>query len=406
MRIQIARLRMRASLRGAFTLVEVLIVLFIFMILAAIALPSVRGLLDDQKITSATRGLAAFIDVTRSRAIAEGRTAGIVIERAGPLADTIGSAASIRVRQATGVPPYTGEASNSVALIQPGGLTAEFNARDNQLLALSASLVGTADEIHAPIRSGDFIELPGGRIAPFTIDFRASTAPDTVPVVINLNLPEQFSGTRQFPSAAGAALTGIPSGGRPVKYKIYRRPTISSSATYSLPRGVAIDLNYSGMGQTGNEFAPDVVAAPMPMDPPVVANAEDISILFGSDGKVALVTDSNGVNLAPTGLIFLCVGRSEGVRPDELFAVEEGATATLMDLDTTWLVINPSTGRVVATPIAAVSMTPSTATRHDDPNPDSTLFPMPAARTAEQNLIDTLIRESRAFALLSDTLDS
>ena len=103
------------SQRLGFTLVEVLVVMFIFLILTAVALPTVRNLISDQKNSRGARGIAAYIDLARSRAIAERRQIGIRIERVA--ADQFGRSASIRVRQLTGVPPYRGDAANAVATL-------------------------------------------------------------------------------------------------------------------------------------------------------------------------------------------------------------------------------------------------------------------------------------------------
>ena len=71
----------RPKLAAAFTLVELLVVLFLVLLLAAIALPNVREVLSDQLIARTARGVSTYIDVARNRAIAEGRQVGILIER-------------------------------------------------------------------------------------------------------------------------------------------------------------------------------------------------------------------------------------------------------------------------------------------------------------------------------------
>ena len=102
--------------RAAYTLVEVLIVLSIIVLLAAVALPTVKNLLANQQIAKTARNISSFIDKARSRAISEGKFVGIRLERLNPL-DPIGRAQSIRIRELTSVPPYTGVASNSEAIL-------------------------------------------------------------------------------------------------------------------------------------------------------------------------------------------------------------------------------------------------------------------------------------------------
>lgn len=383
----------RQSRFTGFTLVELLVVLFLLLLLAAIALPNVKKILSDQLVSRTARSVTAYIDVARSRAISEGRQVGFLIERAGPFDDARGRAHSIRLRQLTDVPPYSGDASNAFAVLRINGTQAQFDPIDNQLLALSASMVrdpgvsGDLDDPQAPIRNGDTIEFPGGRIVPFRIVFRALTEPDNVPVVINFDVNEPYQWgsaatqvTELFPSA-NKPITAVGSSvGRPVKYKIHRRPVVSTVAPLDLPRGIAFDLNYSGFGISGNQFAPDDdVSIPV----------FNVQIVFGPDGKVVSVTEPvSGSLLPPTGQIFLCLGDSDGIRPDNLFSRENKATANLLNLKSGWIVINAATGRATSAPFSSVSTIPAAVVTDT------------AALT-----LGPAIAEARFLANLSDTVD-
>ena len=399
--------------RAGYTLVELLIVLSIIVLLAAVALPTVKDLLANQQVAKTARNLSAYMDKARSRAIAEGKFVGIRLERLNTL-DPVSRAQSIRVRELTSVPPYTGDASNSFAILKTNtGYTnanlsyvtiAEFNPFDNALLALSASMVAQnaalqitdstqpgyiltpksepADDPSAPIRSGDFIELPGGRLVPFKIQYRARDAASTVPVRLFFDLSEmKTAGTKSFPSGNPI----FPAGGRRIKYKIHRRPVVSTAAPYSLPRGVVIDLNYSGTGMKGNEFAP----SPLPTEIQAGVNAKPIDIVFGPDGGIVSITSAiSDVPSFPQGQIFICLGDSDGIRPDNLFTSEKKAPANLVNLESKWIVINPGTGRVVSAPFSSVSSIPTAAVT--DPYDAS---------------LDQAITEARLLANFADTVD-
>lgn len=374
--------------RDAFTLVEILVVFTVLLLLAAVALPSTKDLLQKQTGSRAARSVVTFFDIARNRAITENRTVGVLLERLSN-ADEIGRSAVIRMRQMTGVPSYTGDAAGAVGIIQngstPKNMIVEFSPSDNQLLALSASLVadpgitGDVDDLRAPIRNGDFLELPGGRITPFLIDFRALNAASTVPVRVVCDLTEQLPATvtELYPAVT---MPVIPPTGLPFAYRIHRRPTVSTHNSLSLPRGYAIDMNYSGVGERGNQFAP-------PQD--LTNTAFSVSIVFDPSGKVSYVSQSsNGVGRPPVGQIFLCLGKTDGIVPTNLFSQQTGAVANVIDPETLWLVIDPASGRVVSAPTASVNTIPTVAVT--DPADAS---------------VGAALSDSRLFARLGDTVE-
>ncbi|TWU22900.1 hypothetical protein Pla52o_24320 [Novipirellula galeiformis] len=347
----------------AFTLVELLIVLSIFLVLTAVALPTVRSLVSDQKASKMARSITAFFDESRGLAISKGQYVGVRIER---LKNTntfdFGTSASMRLRRLSGVPPYRGDtpgANVTVTVnIGTGKALLEFPINDSFLLTLYG-------DPNAPIKSGDLIELAGGRT--FPLEFQSINATHVVASIDLLGNQASSYSTGDIPT--------FPLGPRYIangtgKYAIHRSPVVSSSAPLSLTRGLAIDLNYSGIGVSGNQFAPVTSAV-----------NESIDILFGPDGRVEYAsTNGIGGKGPPEGMIYLCLGTSDGVQDSgSLFSTQKGAVANVMDPDSIWIVINPSSGRVFASPFAMISGTPAN---------------MAAALTT-----------ARSFARLSDTLD-
>ncbi|WP_236696224.1 prepilin-type N-terminal cleavage/methylation domain-containing protein [Rhodopirellula islandica] len=378
--VSLTRSSIRTSERRTpgFTLVELLIVMSIFLLVSAIALPTVRTLISDQKVSQASRTIVAYLDEARSRAISEGRFVGVRIERASGAATVdFRTAAGVRLRQLRGVPPYTGEAADARVTFNyptPGASTAglEFSGVKNQLLLLytdpTASLYG--DDLNAPIKDGDLIELPGGRyfrldLGDYTGSF-ASGGTDIVPATIDLDSP--VSGiTASFSNAF--PVIHQPIDGASVPYRIHRSPVVSTSQSLTFPRGIVVDMTYSGIGIEGNQFAAQGTLANQPLE-----------IVFGPDGRVEMTSiDAVGNQGLPTGLIFLCIGDSDGLQPATPFNADPRTPANLMNQDSLWIVINPATGRCVVAPNASVSSTAS----------------MPAA-----------LRDARSLAILSDTLDA
>ncbi len=367
-----------------------MIVLSLMLVLAGIALPTAKQLLSDQKGSRAARSIAAYFDQARSDAIAKGQYAGVRIQRLTRSERVeFGSAASIRLQRIAGVPPYAGEAADATVRIVTvdaftGIANVAFERSDNLLLSLYG-------DPNAPIADGDLIELPGGKTFPlkFTgiVKIPAGTGPDFVTAQIDLNNPENGQVLAANPTTDTFPLGHQVAAGGSYPYRIHRKPKVSSGNPLSFSRGLAIDLNYSGIGLTGVQFAPtDLTAAP-PND-----FNNPIDILFGPDGRVEYVSTDNLGNVGPAvGMIYLCLGTTDGVVDPaaasatlaELFQNDDRVTTNIMDLDSIWIVINPSTGRVVTAPFASVSGTPTT--------------------TAEAL---TAIAAARRLASLSDTLDA
>lgn len=399
--------------RFAFTLIELLVVVLILSILAGVALPNIKKTLKNQKSTQAVRLVKAMFEEARDRAIATESYIGVVIDRLGTTGD-FERGASIRMRLSKGVPPYSGESEQSVAnLFHDNGATAmpsftatgitnaaSFLAVDNPLIDLSARSGGTGD---APIQIGDRLELRGGRTVRITamrVYPPITTAtPTPVGTIVNYD-PRELIRTREAYNAATTystyAFPGNPkfSNGvaSPSRFKIHRAPVPSAVGSVDMMRGTAIDLNYSGIGPNGSQFSPFVIDSTNVMatsDTPY----QPIVILFAPDGSVALVnyglkpTSTSAIipySEIPTGNIYLCVGTTDGVRPDNLF--DEGkSTANIMNSDSNWVVINPASGNITASANAPV---------------------VPPTSTVTADALSEATIQARAYALISDTLDN
>lgn len=381
-------LRPMRDRRSGFTIVEMLVVLFLVLLLAAIGLPTVKSLLSDQKASKSARNIAAFFDAARSRAIAEDRYVGIRLERRGT--DLFGLTVCDTLRELTGVPAYSGDTSDAVATLQTTGTlvnSAEFSTNDSPQLWLSAQLLNntdsggapnTADDYQAPIQVGDLLELPGGRTVPI-LTIPPPTGATTVTVTFDLT-----EGGR-FPSAGRALVNAA---GDQVKFKIHRRPVPSTTKLLTLPRGMAIDLVYSGIGVSGTDFGPLTTGG----------SSSAVDIIFGPDGSVSWAA-YNGLGGPPVGQVFLCLGRTDGLAEfngttvpyyTDLFQDDSRITTNIRDLSSLWLVINPATGRVTTSPFASL---PGTLLPIDRTDPAAAGF-------------SAAISQTRSLAQASATLDS
>src|SRR5690606_40029334 len=91
--------------RSGFTLIEMLVTLFILMILTSIALPMTRNIIRDQRNARAAQIIQSFIESARNQAIAENREMGVIFERSSDVG--FGRSACVQIRQLRGLPPYT-----------------------------------------------------------------------------------------------------------------------------------------------------------------------------------------------------------------------------------------------------------------------------------------------------------
>jgi hypothetical protein len=111
-------------------------------------------------------------------------------------------------------------------------------------------------------------------------------------------------------------------------FQIFRKPIRSVSRTMQLPRGVCIDLSFSGEGQSGSWSG--LVSGNFPV----------IDIMFSPDGRpFYYVTNSSGVTQAvtPQGSLYLLVGRIDNL----------GTQTQLDDFSNRWVSVRSLSGQCI-----------------------------------------------------------
>ena len=196
-----------------------------------------------------------------------------------------------------------------------------------------------------------------------------------------------------------------------VGFRVYRKPSKSLVGTITMPRGTCIDLSVSGIGENLCGVDPDATLSPSfypfrlardadlvstipppPVDPFTLSCSEAnppvtpgtlkrssysrIAILFNPEGRAQGMYRDDRMVQIPSGVgpetvigyrpfplstkLHLMIGRTEQVIPDAPVsrpgAGDRGdALGNLMDTGNTWLSINPFTGLMETSPVAAVS---------------------------------------------------
>ncbi|HBE67287.1 MAG TPA: hypothetical protein DDW52_03970 [Planctomycetaceae bacterium] len=417
-------IRPNSAHNHGFTVIELLIVMGIIVIVAAVTLPTLKGLLSGRKIAEASNLVSSFAASAKSRAISTGRPVALIIERA--RYDDAGGLAlnNVATRLSIGevFPAYSGDWEGATGTLQDlvaidAWEAGRFDAIDIPL-AQAATLVDLNSNppiSNNMVQPGDLIEIGGSREKFFIAAPNSSTpAVEVVPngassiVRIHFNNPsETTSGTPLQEGALTAADAG-PNLQR--TFRIYRRPSKSLAGGISLPRGTCIDLHFSGCGQTGRHFSSDAIQPIGDSNPYPHAgfsNYGPIYLVFSPDGQVsswfvqnrpfdyASPTLQRGY---PTGLIHLLVGGVDQVVEttraipnldqdsaiQTALTVSEEYTSNLMDTENNWVTINPYTGSITTSSMGGVQT------------------PIPTA-PGVADLVNRL-RESRALASSSLTL--
>jgi len=327
----------RRSIRRGLTLLELLVVVGIVMLLAVIAIPSVRPLAEGRRVREAARSINVYFGRARSRAVESGRSHGVLFERFDQARD-----ASILLRQAEVPPPYSGELLDSAVrpFYYDGFLRLQVRdgdflpgvVRHNDLIQLNYQ-----GPLYRIIADPDPDGSDPGQDFPLDADgvYIDFTVPTSVPWVTTHWLTLDIVGVASPPWPTFPAFPTTP-----VPFQIMRQPTPSGGAPLQLPRGAVVELVASGVGY--DVFAPD------PRDKP-----DPIAVMFAPDGSIDAVycyqliyDDSGNVvggdyrALRPIEPVYFLVGQW-----DRMVGAEDGLQ-NWQDGTNLWVTLSPQTGQV------------------------------------------------------------
>ncbi len=353
--------------KTGFTLVELLVVMGVIVILAAVTLPFVRELLHDQKLSQTARIVQGYAESVRAKAMASGRRTALILERL--RYDSLGGlGAEARISQNTCVrlstgevfPPYEGDWAGAAGTLSDSngdGFVDQISIPIAQVASLWDSSTGMPSGL---VSAGDSIEF-GDRQQGFVI----AAAPRLNAGIIEIDFVNPPRGEVQgVPSVISAESMWFPA--TSVRFRIHRKPSKSLAGSIILPRGTCIDLTMSGTGVVGREFSTDAIQGRSKF------SNEDygqVYMVFGPRGNIEVAyyqtrpTDiaSSFARVYPTGIFHLLIGRTDQVLPHSLLApLTPGAEserddfkANIMDPGNFWVSINPYSGSIYSSSVTA-----------------------------------------------------
>ncbi|MBC8356018.1 MAG: hypothetical protein H8E66_28915 [Planctomycetes bacterium] len=349
------------------TLVELMVVVTIAVLLIGVSVPMMKPAVDDAKRREASRQFNVFLTSAKARAIQNGRPAGVWVER-----DAAGGNAALNVYMAETPAPYSGDFISSTAVLVDSDSDGRSESADiDPALSLSLPfLVQAGDSIRFGYKGARFelVSVPPipdlkgvGVPSVYTIVFEAPSAivnPGPDGKWGDAGVDDDGQNGTDDRGEAGWALSddgpNPPPPGTVVSFQIYRQPRRSKVAPLLFSGGVAIDLEYSGIGASGSQFDASL------QNQPGVLNSQPVIVMFDPGGAVSKVY--TGIYNAGTGTIplvgapvqgtihFLLGKFDQSVPPPVLAtAVSPTLNATQTNLEDTgnsWVSIADRTGAI------------------------------------------------------------
>ena len=327
-----------ARSRRGVTLIELLIVITIIVLIAGLTLPSMRSLLKDQRITQTARTVQGFIDSAKARAVAQGRPVAIILERAG----ATNTVTCPRLSIGEVFPPYEGDWAGTLGTLEDTGTDGYFDR-----ILIPAAQASLAYPTAGVISIGDEITIGNN---PYR--FRINAAPTIVntdvaisfanpPTKADVNGIHHFAMEGMLPASGGAHYPyGTGRTAPAVPFKVFRRPSKTMTGSLVLPRGVCVDLTWSGLGGTLAQFN--------------TGNASSIFIVFEPNGTVSSIYEyPTGSSWPALSTIHLLVGRSDQVGAPAAVSDRDDTKPNLLDTANRWVSINTRNGNVYTSNVAA-----------------------------------------------------
>lgn len=307
-----ARDERRATVRAGLTLIELMVVISIIVILVVSSLPALLPALEKRRTREAARLTNTALGRARGVAIANGRPAGLLIQRM----RTKGNG-SLLLFQAEVPPPYAGDTIDAkLVLTRQGGGgragTVRLQAAEdpNSRGTFSGGLVRIGDHIQFNYQ-GPLYKITGGNQG------------DDGFIMPPLTVTAQIGEGGEVPWTESNQLA--------VPYQIFRQPIKTAAEPAQLPAGTVIDLGQSREGS--GRFAGPLRGVGSDSRFPII-------LTFAADGSLDRIYHSGGLQVRPQGSVHLLIGKLE------LLDAVDPEKSNRRELSNLWVSVGRQTGLV------------------------------------------------------------
>lgn len=300
------------SPRSGLTLVELLVVLGIMLTLTVIAAPALRPAIEGRRAREAARGLSVYLGGARARAMETGRPAGVIFERF----STARNQACTVIRPAEVPPLYGGDTTDTAITMQTSSTGTYSTYTTCTVLANTASGSVTPSLFSL----GDMLQV--NYQGPWYSIAATSGSGMTL------------TGTGFIPPWSTSTTAALP-------FQICRQPTPSAGPSFQMPIGTAIDVVYSGMGDTGQFDSGG--------SEPASTQNSPVTVIFSPNGSVSAVYYRNNTCVPyPSDTIYFLVGRMDRIPTSRSVTTTPNPDSkdNLTDPANFWVAINPRTGLI------------------------------------------------------------
>jgi hypothetical protein len=303
--------------KSGYTLAEMLIVVTIMIMLVAIALPSVKRVMEDSGTREASRQLNAYFAMAKSRAVQTGRPCGIFMVCDPPLGGApTNTPPQWPLRQVTTMflaeipPPYSGGTVGARGRIMPhlsvpntfcfyplyyNGASYQLDTTERDLIW---SLIAPGEEfaIRFEYKGPWFVCVRDLSTGELVYDSPSRTGMTTAGL------------TSPIPPGMNNSSTALPG----YTYQIVRMPRRIGNPL-EMPPGTCIDLAYSGMGPSNAGFYYNNFGLSIPAS---MANVQSLAIMFSPDGNIDsmyVASKTDMLKFVPPTTVHFLVGKIEKV---------------------------------------------------------------------------------------------